>query len=142
MKKLLIASMVMLFGAMSCQSDADANDKARTQKAESMTPSEIEFEVLEYDFGTVTEGEEVVYEYKFTNVGDNPLFIATATPSCGCTVPSVPQEPIAPGESDVIKVVFDSQGRVSDNVQKVININANTVPSKTRLVLTGKVVQG
>ena len=43
-----------------------------------------------YDFGKVTDGEKVEYNFKFRNTGKNPLIIASATASCGCTVPEKP----------------------------------------------------
>src|SRR5437868_10703526 len=65
-----------------------------------------------YDFGKVTDGEKVEYSYRFKNTGKNPLIVSNATASCGCTVPERPDEPIKPGETGFIKVVFNTQGRV------------------------------
>lgn len=140
MKKIIVSSLVMaavVFTA--CQSDADADAKKRIEKAEGMTKTEISYEEEEYDFGTISEGEKVEYAFSFTNTGDAPLFIAAATASCGCTVPEVPEEPIAPGESSEIKVIFDSQGKVSDDLTKTITVTANTTPAKTQLTLKGVV---
>ena len=102
----------------------------------------ISFEEMEYDFGMVMEGEKVVHEYAFTNTGDEPLIISNAKGSCGCTVPDWPREPIAPGESGVIKVQFDSKnkGKVGGGLQsKRVTITANTDPVNTYLQIKGKV---
>ncbi|MEO6456215.1 MAG: DUF1573 domain-containing protein, partial [Ginsengibacter sp.] len=40
-----------------------------------------------YNFGKVTDGEKVEYNFKFINSGKNPLIVSSATASCGCTVP-------------------------------------------------------
>ena len=140
MKKVIIGILIAS-GAMftACQSDADAKAKERIEKAEGMTKTEISYDEEEYDFGTVTEGEKVEHSFTFTNTGEAPLFIATASASCGCTVPEVPEEPIAPGESSEIKVIFDTQGKVSDNMEKTVTVTANTVPAETRLKLKGVV---
>jgi hypothetical protein len=91
-----------------------------------------------YDFGKVTDGEKVVYNYHFKNTGKNSLIIASATASCGCTVPEKPEEPIKPGETGVLKVVFNSQGRVG-KVHKEINVVSNAYPQFPVLQLTGEV---
>ena len=85
-----------------------------------------------HDFGTITEGEKVEHTFKFTNTGDADLVISSASASCGCTIPSPPKEPIAPGEDGVIKVEFNSAGK-SDMQTKDITILANTNPVKTTL---------
>ncbi|MDB9882927.1 DUF1573 domain-containing protein [Bacteroidia bacterium] len=85
-----------------------------------------------HDFGTITESERVEHTFKFKNEGDADLIISSCTASCGCTIPNWPKEPIAPGESGVIKVEFNSAGK-SDMVSKDITILSNTNPVKTML---------
>lgn len=102
----------------------------------------IEFDETEYDFGTVMEGEKVVHVYKFKNTGSEPLIISNAKATCGCTVPSWPREPIAPGERGEIKVQFDSKnkGKVGGQVQsKRVTITANTDPVNSYVTVKGKV---
>ncbi len=91
-----------------------------------------------FDFGTITEGEKVEYNYRFKNTGTNPLIIFNTSASCGCTVPEKPEKPIMPGETGVIKVVFNSAGK-KDHQSKDINVSANTNPSFPVLKLTGTV---
>ncbi len=53
--------------------------------------------------------------------------------SCGCTVPKYPKNtPIAPGQSDVIKVRFDSNGKPNLQ-QKTVTISANTSSGREML---------
>lgn len=91
-----------------------------------------------YDFGKVTDGEKVEYSYRFKNTGKNPLIVTTATASCGCTVPEKPEQPVKPGETGFIKVVFNSQGRVGE-VHKEVTIVSNAYPAFPILQLKGKV---
>ena len=94
-----------------------------------------------YNFGKVTDGEKVEYNYKFRNTGKHPLIISSATASCGCTVPEKPDAPIPPGEIGYLKVVFDSRGRVGE-VHKDINVRSNAYPIFPVLKLVGEVVSG
>lgn len=92
-----------------------------------------------YNFGKVTDGENVIYSYRFRNTGKKPLIISSATASCGCTVPEKPEEPIKPGETGFLKVVFSSKGRVGP-VHKEINVVSNAYPQFPVLQLIGEVV--
>ncbi len=98
------------------------------------------FEESTYNFGTVTEGEKVERIYKFKNTGNDPLVISNAQGSCGCTVPQWPKEPIAPGKSGEIKVVFDSKGKAGKQ-NKTVTITANTEPATTTINITGEVLK-
>jgi hypothetical protein len=70
-----------------------------TTPEESAGTAEITFEKAEFDFGTINEGEMVSHTYYFTNTSNVPLIIQNAAPSCGCTVPEWPKDPIPPGGS-------------------------------------------
>lgn len=98
----------------------------------------FKFEKDSYDFGQISEGEKVSYEYTFTNIGTQPMIITGATATCGCTVPNYPKEPVAPNAQGKISVVFDSKGKPGMQ-NKVITITANTVPATTQLHLLGDV---
>jgi len=93
-----------------------------------------------YNFGTVTEGEKVTFNYRFKNVGAKPLVITSTSASCGCTVPEKPEFPILPGQTGFIKVVFNSKGKTGHN-HKNITVMANTNPAFPLLELTGDVTE-
>lgn len=98
----------------------------------------FEFAESEYDFGTINEGDIVNHVFSFKNVGEAPLVIKNATASCGCTIPSWPKEPIAPGDEGEIHVKFNSKGK-SNQQTKTISITANTNPTVNRLKIHGMV---
>ncbi|UXX80079.1 DUF1573 domain-containing protein [Reichenbachiella carrageenanivorans] len=91
-----------------------------------------------HDFGTINEGDEVEHIFAFTNTGDAPLIISSATGSCGCTVPEWPKEPIGIGEKGEIKVKFNS--RKKPGIQnKTVTITSNTYPKQTRIKIKANV---
>jgi hypothetical protein len=92
-----------------------------------------------YNFGKVTDGEKVEYNFRFLNTGKNPLIISSVSASCGCTVPEKPEEPIMPGETGFIKVVFNSQGRVG-NAHKDVTVRSNAIPNFPVLAMQGEVL--
>ena len=92
-----------------------------------------------YNFGKITDGEKVEYNFKFKNTGNKPLIISEARASCGCTVPEKPEAPIPSGQIGFVKVVFDSKGRVG-NAHKDIRVSSNASPSFPVLMLIGEVL--
>lgn len=73
----------------------------------------------------------------FTNTGNAPLVISSATGSCGCTVPTYPKEPIMPGQKGVIKVHYDTNRLGAFN--KTVTIVSNAPSGSDILRITGTV---
>lgn len=73
----------------------------------------------EWSFGEVWQGTPLSFELTIKNVGDAPLEIPEVKSSCGCTVASKPKSPLAPGESDTVKVTFDSVKRRDHQAQTI-----------------------
>ena len=96
------------------------------------------FDETSYDWGTIAEGEKMTHIFKFKNTGANDMIISDAHGSCGCTVPEWPKEPIKPGKSSQVKVIFDSKGKAGDQ-SKSVTITANTEPTNMVLMIKGKV---
>lgn len=91
-----------------------------------------------HDFGKIVQGERVAYAFRFTNTGKSDLVISDAKGSCGCTVPEYSKEPVKPGESGKIDVIFDSDGK-KGHQDKTVTLMANTNPNTVVLRITGEV---
>lgn len=144
MKKLKKYILVLLVCSAIVSCDVRRKDKiaddSETQKALALKDSTtVQIIDSAYNFKTVTDGEKVMYSYRFKNIGTKPLVIVEATASCGCTVPQKPEKPILPGETGFIKIVFDSKGRVGE-AHKTISVISNAKPEFPTLILTGNVV--
>jgi hypothetical protein len=101
-------------------------------------PTTIKFEEESFDFGKANEGDVVTHVFKFTNTGKEPLTIADAKGSCGCTVPTWPKESVAPGATGEIKVVFNTSGKPGQQSKRV-TVTANTVPTDSFIEIKGMV---
>ncbi|MBC7654160.1 MAG: DUF1573 domain-containing protein [Oligoflexus sp.] len=146
MKKLVFSLLtVVVFascnnGKSAQNANSDSLSVNQTSSVDSTSAPKFKFEKEVYDFGKITEGEKVSFDYEFTNVGKTPLIIKEAIATCGCTVPEPPKDPIAPGEKSKIKVVFSSAGK--EGLQdKVVTITANTIPAQTQVHLIGEVTK-
>lgn len=141
MKK-IIALVVSLFVGYGC-TDTDASDRINSTVQGETTDASVpifQFEKETHDFGTLTEGEVGMTVFRFTNTGSVPLIISAAQGSCGCTVPTWPEAPIAPGAEGEIEVRFNSENRVG-SIDKTVTLTANTVPNTKVLRITGQVVK-
>ncbi len=117
-------------------SAADPMAKASEKPAGPKT--EISFQDTNHDFGVINQDSENKKVFTFTNTGSEPLIIENAKGSCGCTVPKYPKEPIAPGATGEIEVVY-KPGKQKNKQTKNVTITANTDPSKTILTINADV---
>jgi len=96
------------------------------------------FDTLEHHFGEIKEGDLATYDFKFTNKGKGNLLITEVHASCGCTTPYYPKNIIKPGQSDTIKIEYNSKGRPG-MFRKGVTVTSNTYPNTTKLTIAGSV---
>lgn len=101
----------------------------------------ITFKKTEHSFGKFNESKEQTYTFKFKNTGDKPLVIEQAIASCGCTIPTYTQAPIAPGKSGEIKVVYNGKGKSAGEFKKMITVRSNASNELVRLYISGDMEQ-
>lgn len=126
MKKYLLLVLVIFSSAVFAQNGAkiEFKDKDNT-----------------IDYGTVNkEDDNGLRAFVFTNTGDAPLIIKDAKSTCGCTVPSFPKEPIAPGQSGKIEVKYNMN---TGPIRKTITIETNAInydEGRVALKIKGEVI--
>ncbi|GAA3977739.1 DUF1573 domain-containing protein [Pedobacter ginsengiterrae] len=127
MKKLFVLfAFVMGFGAM-----ANAQTAAK--------PAEFKFEAETHDFGKITVNKPVTYDFKYTNVGEEPLIISKAEASCGCTVPKYTTVPLKKGETGIISVTFNAAG-AAQPFTKTVTVTSNAKTPVKVLYIKGETV--
>lgn len=124
MKKILF-SLLLMFVASSGANLAIAQQEVTDG-------AKIEFEKEVHDYGNVEYDGNGQCTFVFKNTGNAPLIISNAKGSCGCTVPSWPKEPIAPGTEGKITVKYDTKRPGAIN--KSVTITSNAVNEPTKVV--------
>ena len=109
------------------------------QEETPMSGAKIYFAEKSYDFGDITQGEKVEYTFEFENVGNAPLILSDVRTTCGCTAPEWPKEPVAPGASAKLRVVFNSAGKMGMQ-NKVITVMSNAANSPERVKIVTNVM--
>ena len=125
MKKIFLA-LALISGVMVTQ----AQTTAPTEK-KAVNGPKMEFETSVMDYGLIEHNSDGKREFVLTNTGNTPLIISNAKGSCGCTVPTWPKAPIAPGESASIGVKYDTK-RIG-KFTKTITLTTNA-PEKTKIL--------
>lgn len=121
MKKIALTLITSIF----CMAYALAGGKA-------------DFSEKTHNFGNIREADGMVTaEFPFVNKGDSPLVIISAVASCGCTRPEYPKQPVAPGESGIIKVTYNPAGRPGE-FSKTVTVR--TPEKKIKLRIKGNVI--
>jgi hypothetical protein len=125
MKKLIIlCSVVFLFASVSA---FKVQNKA-----------EFKFVTETHDFGKIPQGKPVTVDFKFTNIGDEPLIISNIASVCGCTVPKYTNTPILKGQTGTITVTYNAAALAPFSKGLTITSNAKT-PTKI-IYIKGDVV--
>jgi len=83
---------------------------ARAGEVVDQTPV-VRFDPEELDFGELQSGVQQTRTVNIINITDKPITISRAIPSCGCTTPSWPKDPIPPGGTGEMQVTFKPDAR-------------------------------
>ena len=140
-KTLLILVIFTAINTAFAQRVVNSNQKQQTtqsdtQKSEDVNAT-IDFESKVVDYGVIENKSDGARKFVFTNNGTDPLVIKTAKGSCGCTVPTWPREPIAPGTTSEIGVNYDTKR--TGPFTKTITLTTNASKSPVILTIKGNV---
>ena len=84
-------------------------------------------------FGDLPEGTPLIDSFVVTNNGRAPYRITGAQTTCDCTVLRLPEHPVMPGESAVLRIEFDSSGKLGAATPAVIVFD-NSYPNKRNIL--------
>ncbi|MBK9121220.1 MAG: DUF1573 domain-containing protein [Phycisphaerales bacterium] len=100
----------------------------------------FEIDSREFDFGTVWQGEKVLRAFTIRNVGTAPLTLDVES-SCGCTVPSKPESPLAPGAETKMEIEYQTYNRPGA-ANHIVTLKSNDpAAAAVRIQVRGQVQQ-
>ena len=102
-------------------------------------PADFKFDKETYDFGKIPLTKPVSVEFKFTNIGDEPLIITKVETTCGCTVPTYTKTPIKKGDAGVISVTYTPAGSPLPFSKSITITSTSKTPTKV-LYIKGETV--
>lgn len=138
---LIFITLLVTFVALSCSSGKKKTSEQTNQSATDVNGiPEIKFDTTYYDFGTLIQGEQAAYTFRFKNTGTADLIIYDAFSTCGCTIPEYSSEPISPGSDGKIDVVFNSESKRGLQY-KTITLKLNTEQKEKTLTIKANVIE-
>ena len=84
----------------------------------------------EKDFGNIPLNEKREHVFKLVNTGDKPLVIYDVVTSCGCTKAEYGKEPVRPGETLDLKVIYNAEDKGCFRKNLTVYCNAEDSPLK------------
>jgi archaellum component FlaG (FlaF/FlaG flagellin family) len=119
-----LIGIVNLTAAQTAITDLNTQTKQEVKEQAAGGKGEMTFEKELHNFDTIEYAGNGTYEFKFKNTGTEPVIISNAQGSCGCTIPTYPKDiPIQAGETQVIKVTYDTKR--PGTFTKTVTINSN-----------------
>lgn len=124
MKKVLFLATALVFSvAVMAQTKADDIAKFNTET---------------HNLGKIKQGTPVTFYFEIKNISNKPIVVANATATCGCTVPEKPEQPIEPGASAKLKVIYNAAA--VGTITKDVYVTFAGVEQPKTLHITGEVV--
>lgn len=90
------------------------------------------------DLGKIDQGKPAKILFEFKNTASQPLLITDVKTSCGCTATSWPKEPLEPGVTSHIEVVYSA--RSVGNFHKSIKVFTDKQTQPYTLNIVGEVI--
>jgi hypothetical protein len=104
--------------------------------------SSVEWLSKSHDFGVFSEDlGQVSTDFRMVNTGDAPLRIINARVTCGCTTPEYPTGDVAPGDTAVVTVAYNANGRPG-RFDKKIYVTTSAEPARQHTLTIEGVVIG
>ena len=96
---------------------------------------EMHFTEIDHEFGTMENSSDGSCVFIFKNNSKKPIAITNVKSSCGCTSPSWSKEPIQPGQSGTIDVVYNTN--IPGAFNKTIQVFSTAKNSPVRISVRG-----
>ena len=99
----------------------------------------LQFDNACYDFGTVERrGENLVCEFSFENVGNEPLVMLSVTTSCSCLRADYSRKPVHPGERGVVRMTLETNKVERGVFHRVVQVRSNSIDGDNILTVQGR----
>ena len=97
----------------------------------------VSMDQSEKNFGNIPLNEKREHIFKLVNTGNKPLVIYDVVTSCGCTKAEYGKEPVRPGETLDLKVIYNAEDK--GRFRKNLTVYCNAEDSPLKLTVVGVV---
>ena len=107
-----------------------------TEQAANVTSVSVDQTVM--DFGSFPQSEKQEKSFVLTNTGKGLLVIQDIVTSCGCTKVEYSKEPVRPGGTLELKVIYEAEK--AEHFNKTVTVYCNVKKSPLRLTIKGNAI--
>ena len=107
---------------------------SRSVKTQSVV-TQVSVNQAEIDFGSYPKDEKQERSFVLTNAGKSMLVVHDVMTSCGCTKVEYSKQPVRPGETLELKVIYEAED--AGHFNKSIKVYCNVENSPLRLKVRG-----
>ena len=107
--------------------------KTKEKQAGNVTAVSVDRTTM--DFGSFPQSEKQERSFILTNTGNGLLVIQDIVTSCGCTKVEYSKEPVRPGETLEVKVIYEAEQ--AEHFNKTVTVYCNAKNSPLRLTVKG-----
>ena len=97
----------------------------------------VSMDQSEKNFGNIPLNEKREHIFMLVNTGNKPLVIYDVVTSCGCTKAEYGKEPVRPGETLELKVIYNAEDK--GRFRKNLTVYCNAEDSPLKLTVVGVV---
>jgi len=129
---LTVLLLIVTFAFSACSDDPEQQAKKKGQ--------EIWFGEYVHDYGEILKDSDGSWTFEFKNIGEYAIVVNKVRSTCGCTVPAWSREPIEPGASGEITVIYNTA--LTGTFLKSLYVYSSALNSPVKLQVKGRVVSG
>lgn len=90
------------------------------------------------ELGKIKQGVPTTATFTITNIGNEPLIIEQASPTCGCTIGDYTKSPIAPGKTGTIVATYNAAAL--NHFEKHLTVKFAGVDEVKSITISGDVI--
>lgn len=137
--RIIFTAVIILMFLTQLSAQTQATSASGTPETPKKTNGPVAtFDKHTIDLGELTQGNPATTAFKLTNDGREPLLIASAKASCGCTNLNYAKDPILPGKTVDISVTYNAAA--AGDFAKTVTVTTNASEQPVTLLIKGKVV--
>jgi len=131
--------MIASFACYEVQAQNTLNANASASATLKTNGPVAKLDKMTVDFGEIEKSIPKTADFILTNAGNEPLIIASAVASCGCTNLKYDKEPILPGKTSTISATYNAANPGPFN--KTVTLKTNAGEQAVILQIKGTVIE-
>lgn len=120
----LLVCLIAGMKTIAAPAEPSAETRSVTASTNAGRGPTIRFATTVFDFGRLKSGDVASHDFVFTNIGQASLELSNVHAGCGCTIAGNWSRQVAPGQTGVVPIQFNSGG-FGGPIAKAVTVTCN-----------------